>query len=543
MTRRVSQVLGACLLAGAVLGLAARAGAAGRQGQIEAGPFLGGYVFDDDLELKNSVVLGARGGYWLSERLLGELSLAGVPTKEEHGGDRASLLQSHADLLYHFDLGWPVEPFVAAGLGLARYNADAEGGGDWDFLANYGIGARYRINDWIAARADLRQPVTFGSPKYNLMGTVGVSFLLGTYPPTEAAAPASAAPTASLSASPGTVARGAPTLLSWATENASDVSLDGIGAVPLSGSRSLTPQDSTTYRLVARGPGGTAEASVPVTVTSPGGPPTVSLTATPPRVERGQPTTLSWETRGADEVSLEGVGTVGQSGSRTVTPMDSMLYRLAAKGPGGETQAETRVEVTPPPAPTVTFAAQPGTVLWGERTTLSWAVQNATDVSIEGLGAVESTGSRTVEPKVSTTYRLLAKGPGGTAEASAPVMVELPEKLCISLQMEFDFDKADIRPEYHPEIGRVAEFLKTYLKTTAVIEGHTDNVGTREYSEALSLRRADAVVAYLVDRYGIDPRRLSSKGYGFSKPVADNETPEGRQKNRRIDALIDCAAR
>jgi OOP family OmpA-OmpF porin len=118
----------------------------------------------------------------------------------------------------------------------------------------------------------------------------------------------------------------------------------------------------------------------------------------------------------------------------------------------------------------------------------------------------------------------------------------LPEKISISLLVEFDTDKADIRPKYHDEIARVGDFMKKYSETTAVIEGHTDNMGGKAYNERLSQRRADAVRKYLIDKFGIAASRLTAKGYGFAKPVADNKTAEGRQKNRRIEASITTVA-
>ncbi|MBW4056091.1 MAG: outer membrane beta-barrel domain-containing protein [Proteobacteria bacterium] len=114
-------------------------------------------------------------------------------------------------------------------------------------------------------------------------------------------------------------------------------------------------------------------------------------------------------------------------------------------------------------------------------------------------------------------------------------------KYCISLNIHFDIDKADIRPQYGAEVARVGDFMKKYDTTTAVIEGDTDNVGAYEHNMELSKRRAESVVNYLVDHFGIERSRLSAKGYGSSRPVADNTTDEGRQKNRRINAIIDCA--
>lgn len=114
-------------------------------------------------------------------------------------------------------------------------------------------------------------------------------------------------------------------------------------------------------------------------------------------------------------------------------------------------------------------------------------------------------------------------------------------KYCISLNINFDINKADIRPEFDQEVARVGDFMKKYDTTTAVIEGDTDNVGTYEHNMELSKRRAESVVNYLVDHFGIERSRLSAKGYGSSRPIADNSTDEGRQKNRRINAIIDCA--
>ena len=114
-------------------------------------------------------------------------------------------------------------------------------------------------------------------------------------------------------------------------------------------------------------------------------------------------------------------------------------------------------------------------------------------------------------------------------------------KYCITLHGEFDIDRALIRPEYRDEVARVGDFMKKYPTTSAVIEGHTDNVGDAQYNLDLSQRRAEAVVNYLVENMGIERSRLSAKGYGMSRPVADNSSDEGRQKNRRIEAIIDCA--
>jgi len=115
-----------------------------------------------------------------------------------------------------------------------------------------------------------------------------------------------------------------------------------------------------------------------------------------------------------------------------------------------------------------------------------------------------------------------------------------PDRLCMNLNMEFDTGKADIKPQYRDEIAKVGDFMKQYPTTTAIIEGHTDNVGSSEFNMKLSKQRADNVVAYLVKNFGIEASRLEAKGYGYTRRIAYNSTAEGRQKNRRINAIIDC---
>jgi outer membrane protein W/outer membrane protein OmpA-like peptidoglycan-associated protein len=102
-----------------------------------------------------------------------------------------------------------------------------------------------------------------------------------------------------------------------------------------------------------------------------------------------------------------------------------------------------------------------------------------------------------------------------------------------TLKLLFDFDSAELRPESITELERVVTFMGDVPFAKALVEGHTDSVGTEEYNQALSDRRAKAVFDYLTSR-GVDPARLSSIGHGELKPIADNATAEGRQMNRRV---------
>lgn len=106
------------------------------------------------------------------------------------------------------------------------------------------------------------------------------------------------------------------------------------------------------------------------------------------------------------------------------------------------------------------------------------------------------------------------------------------------LLVNFDFDRSEVKPQYDDEIADFAEFMQTYGNTNAVIEGHTDSVGTEEYNQGLSERRANAVRNELVNEHNIESSRVSTVGYGESRPVDTNATDAGRANNRRIEAVI-----
>ncbi|MEQ1836870.1 MAG: OmpA family protein [Candidatus Nitrotoga sp.] len=101
----------------------------------------------------------------------------------------------------------------------------------------------------------------------------------------------------------------------------------------------------------------------------------------------------------------------------------------------------------------------------------------------------------------------------------------------------------DMQREEKEKLAVVGTFMKKYPETTAMIEGHSDSndVGTSEFNLRISQLRADKVVSYLVDDLKIASSRLSAVGYGETRPVADNDTQEGRQANHRINAVIACA--
>lgn len=102
----------------------------------------------------------------------------------------------------------------------------------------------------------------------------------------------------------------------------------------------------------------------------------------------------------------------------------------------------------------------------------------------------------------------------------------------------FPNDSAYIAPEYYPQIEEIAMFLRQYPTTKVTIEGHTSRTGTDERNAVLSQERADAVTAVLADRFSIDRARLTAIGYGSSRPLVLEHTPDAETRNRRVVAEV-----
>jgi len=124
-------------------------------------------------------------------------------------------------------------------------------------------------------------------------------------------------------------------------------------------------------------------------------------------------------------------------------------------------------------------------------------------------------------------------------EYGCPLQVDLVDELKMELRVFFDNDKTAIKNQYKPEIAKVAEKMREYPNSAARIEGHASKTGpSAAYNQRLSEARAVAVKSMLTNEFGIAPNRLSTVGYGYDRPIADNNTEEGRAMNRRVYAII-----
>lgn len=117
-------------------------------------------------------------------------------------------------------------------------------------------------------------------------------------------------------------------------------------------------------------------------------------------------------------------------------------------------------------------------------------------------------------------------------EAGCPK--RLTETVSIRLDIKFDSNSAEIKPDHYTEIQKIATFLEQYAGTVVQIEGHTDTLGKASYNKSLSQKRADAVAKVLVESLGVDSTRVTTMGFGEEQPIADDATAEGRETNRRV---------
>jgi peptidoglycan-associated lipoprotein len=199
-----------------------------------------------------------------------------------------------------------------------------------------------------------------------------------------------------------------------------------------------------------------------------------------------------------------------------------------------------------PPAPTASLTANPNSIQAGQSTTLTWETSNATDVSVDGIGAVQASGSQQVTPSTSTTYHLTAKGAGGTQEATARVTVTAappPPPAATGPSEEelfgqsvkdvyFEYDKFDIRPDQQVSVQSDIAFLKEHPAIHITIEGHCDDRGSTEYNLALGDNRAGTVKSAL-DQAGIGSDRVRTISYGKERPFCTESNEACWQQNRR----------
>ena len=240
---------------------------------------------------------------------------------------------------------------------------------------------------------------------------------------------------------------------------------------------------------------------------------------------------------------------------RILVPVIVLVALIAVAGCKKKHPAPPMPTETAPPAtapPTAQISATPASISAGDQVVLTWRTVDATSVSIDGIGDVPTSGVKTVTPTTSTSYHLVARGAGGTADATARVTVNAPPAVVVptnTMSTEeqfkanvqdifFDYDTSDIRGDAQTTLSRDASFLVSHPEIKIVIGGYCDERGSNEYNLALGQNRAEATKNALVTA-GVATNRIRVVSYGKEKPFCSASTEDCWQQNRRAGFTMD----
>ncbi|WP_233581457.1 OmpA family protein [Acidipila sp. EB88] len=208
------------------------------------------------------------------------------------------------------------------------------------------------------------------------------------------------------------------------------------------------------------------------------------------------------------------------------------------------------------PAPTADITATPAAINAGDSTILTWHTTGATDVSIEGMGAVATSGTQTVRPTDSTNYHLVARGDGGTADATARVTIGTGNNNNANSgrmnegdiddatfhqnvkDIFFDYDSYEVNAPSASVVSQDAAYLNQHAGVKIVLGGYCDDRGSTEYNLALGENRANAAKQALVAA-GVPAERIRTVSYGKEKQFCSEHDESCYQQNRRAQFTVD----
>ena len=388
-----------------------------RAGSFSITPFIGGYFFEGNENLKDTYTVGLRAGYNFTENVGLEAFFNYIPTElEEYPGEpKENLFGYGVEGLIHFFPEGSVVPFIAVGVGGMHYGSDFQ---KKDKLTvDYGAGVKFFITDNVALRADVRHVMPLNDKYNDLLVSVGVNFAFG------------------------------------GKKKVYDSDQDGV----------------------------------------------------------------------FDDVDKCPDTPLGVKVDKDGCPIDS------------DNDGVPDYLDKCPDTPAGVVVDKDGCPLDSDKDGVPDYLDKCPDTP---LGVRVDKDGCPLDSDKDGVPDYLDKCPNTPAGAKVDKDGCMHEKVSKTLNVEFDTAKYDIKSKYHQNIKEVADFIKSYPSTKVVIEGHTDNVGKEAYNVRLSQNRANSVKQYLIDKFGIDATTIEAVGYGPSRPVADNSTPEGKQKNRRVDAVL-----
>ncbi|MCX6233537.1 MAG: OmpA family protein [Bacteroidetes bacterium] len=249
------------------------------------------------------------------------------------------------------------------------------------------------------------------------------------------------------------------------------------------------------------------------------------------------------------------INTAGGDGYFTIPASGEYAYLVSGSNTlGGSDIFRIKLPTAAKPEPVVLVYGRVLNKKTSEPVQASITINDFTDNKQVGIASSDpSDGSYKIVLPAGKTYSFLAEKEGYYSVSENIEITELEEYIEIERNLYiapvevgqtirlnnilFDFDKATLRPESFPELNRVVKMMNDNVTMKIEIAGHTDNIGSDEYNRVLSEDRAIAVRNYLTEN-NLAPSRIISKGYGESKPMATNDTEEGRQLNRRVEFTI-----
>ena len=249
------------------------------------------------------------------------------------------------------------------------------------------------------------------------------------------------APTCVLSATPTSITAGQTAKLTWTSTNAINIGTinQGVGDVNPQNTnayRNVSPTHNTVYTMIVKNRAGvSANCATTVTVTNPIPAPTCILTATPNHITAGQTAKLTWTTHNAIVAGInQGIGVVALNNTtgRAVTPQHNTVYTMIVKNRAGvSANCATTVTVTNPiPAPTCILQSGISSLDAGNSTVLTWTSTNATTRVInQGIGSVAVSGSRSINPSVTTTYTMTVTNISGVQRTCTTTVIVIPQPL------------------------------------------------------------------------------------------------------------------
>ncbi len=461
-------------------------------------PMIGLYEFEGDQDLDTSPVLSLRLAYQFTSRWALEGAFEFIPSESNAGltsGQDVDGFLYHLDGLYHFRTAKKFVPYLVAGLGAITLDDNPQGD-DTNLIGNYGLGAKYFFDDQFALRADVRHIFyDDDQTENNLEVALGLVFTWG----------------------------GDQKQAPLKTGMAAPADADGDGIADSQDRCANTPSGA---KVDSKG--------CPLDSDQDGIADHMDQCPNTPAGKAVDGKGCSVKTKDRD-----GDGVLDKDDR---CPNTRLGIKVGKEGcPADQDQDGIADHLDQcPDTPKALITDNKGCTLDSDEDGISDSRDRCANTPV-GL-KVNEKGCPIVQKDsdgdgVFDTQDKCPNTLSGAPVDSAGCMA-VKDKASVELSIGFDSGKSDIKPQYEAEIRKVADFMKAFPNTSTEIEGHTDNTGSDRTNRVLSQKRADSVRQYLITRFKIDPSRLTAKGYGASAPTADNTSPEGRVKNRRVVATI-----